>query len=458
MPAPRTNRTLFCSATLLLSCMLPCELPGRLQLMPPSVSYAAAEDADSASSMLFSRPQAAGHPEDANGPYFRLNNTRPVPGELCRSCSRTAQSSSPLKLTKKGQAPFQMPEKTDLPYAAYEKNSAKTPATADAPRPVPFKAIDAASAVDAASANDAAIKTAALQTDKAGKDTVPEEMMPEGIVPEKMVSEELAQKLLLSALPDAGCRAHPVSLAYTPADNAEKRLLSGRSFAGSSLADSSFAKRPAMPEEDRRNKERPAYRPCTMKDMAAVLYSLFRGRAIREDDVLSLLGSAPGVLQKASAGIAEDANGKEKQAAERSAETARQLLMVITEPDCLYCRQAQRFLTGKRLPFPVLFLPAGSSVSARNFYEHALRHAGSSGAYTDSRQEVLRAWLAKTEEWLVQKSGTGIVSLPAFIWFADGTARMSNLSSKALQCLVTAMTWRYERMMLHVAREKAPTQ
>ena len=54
----------------------------------------------------------------------------------------------------------------------------------------------------------------------------------------------------------------------------------------------------------------------------------------------------------------------------------------------------------------------------------------------------------------MQKSGTGIVSLPTFIWVADGTARMSNLSSKALQCLVTAMTWRYERMMLHAAREK----
>ena len=214
-----------------------------------------------------------------------------------------------------------------------------------------------------------------------------------------------------------------------------------------------------MPEDDRCNKEGPVYRPCTMKDMATVLYSLFRGRAIREDDVLSLLGSAPGVLQKASPGIAGDANGKEQQATERSveesAETARQLLIVLTEPDCLYCRQAQRFLTGKRLPFPVLFLPAGSSVPARNFYEQALRQGGSATAYTGSRQDVLRAWLAKTGEWLVQKSGTGIVSLPAFIWIADGTARMSNLSSKALQCLVTAMTWRHERMMLHSVREAA---
>ena len=214
-----------------------------------------------------------------------------------------------------------------------------------------------------------------------------------------------------------------------------------------------------MPEDDWRNKERPAYRPCTMKDMAAVVYSLFRGRAIREDDVLSLLGSAPGVLQQPSPGIAGDANGKEQQAAERSAEksaeTARQLLIVLTEPDCLYCRQAQRFLTGQRLPFPVLFLPAGSSVPARNFYEQALRQGGSAAAYTDSRQDVLRAWLAKTEDWIVQRSGTGIVSLPTFIWIADGTARMSNLSSKALQCLVTAMTWRHERMMLPSAREAA---
>ena len=209
-----------------------------------------------------------------------------------------------------------------------------------------------------------------------------------------------------------------------------------------------------MPEDDWRNKERPAYRPCSMKDMAAVLYSLFRGRAIAEDDVLSLLGSAPGVLQKASSEIAEDANGKEKQA-EGSAEMARQLIIVLTEPDCLYCRQAQRFLTGQRLPFPVLFLPAGSSVPARNFYEQALRQGGSAAAYTDSRQDVLRAWLAKTEDWIVQRSGTGIVSLPTFIWIADGTARMSNLSSKALQSLVTAMTWRYESMMLPAAWEAA---
>ncbi len=134
---------------------------------------------------------------------------------------------------------------------------------------------------------------------------------------------------------------------------------------------------------------------------------------------------------------------------------ARQLLIVITDPDCLFCRQAQRFLTGQKLPFPVLFLPAGSSVSARNFYEQALCHGSTSTASTDSRQDVLRAWLAKTEDWLVQRSGTGTVSLPTFIWIADGSARMRNLSSKALQCLVTAMTWRYERMMVHAAREAA---
>lgn len=432
MPAPRTNRILFCSATLLLSCMLPGELPCRLPLMPPSVSHAATEDTDSASSMLFTRPPAAGHPGDADGPYFQLDNTRPVPGELCRSCSRTAQSPIPLKLTKKGLKPFQTPEKTDLPYAAYEKSSAKTPETADATLPVPFTARDAATA----------IKAVALQAGKPGKNTVPKDMGPDGLV-----SEELAKKLLLSALPDAGCRAHPVSLAYAPADDAEKRLLSGSTFAGSS-----FAKRPAIPKDDRCNKARPAYRPCSMKEMAAVLYSLYRGRAIREDDVLSLLGSAPGVLQKASSGIAENATKKEKQAG-GSAETARQLLIVFTEPDCLYCRQAQRFLTGQRIPFPVLFLPAGRSVSARNFYEQALRHGGSSAACAESRQDVLRAWLAKTEDWLVQKSGTVIVSLPAFIWIADGTAYMSNLSSKALQGLVTAMIWRYERMIQHVARK-----
>lgn len=428
MPVSKTNRTLFCSATLLLSCMLPCEPPCRLPLMPTSVSHAATEDADSASSLLLPRPPEAGHSGEAGGAYFRLNKIQPVPGELCRSCSRQTQASSPVKLTKKGQAPLPVTEKAVLPYTAYEKASTKTPETAGAPLPIPSAAEDAASAIVAAT------KKADLQAGKPGQDTVSEDMVP----------EELAKKLLLSALPDAGCRAHPVSLAYEPACDAEKRLLAG----------SQFAKRLSLPKEDRRIRERPAYRPCSMKDMAAVLYSLFRGRAIAEDDVLSLLGSAPGVLQKASSEIAEDANGKEKQA-EGSAEMARQLIIVLTEPDCLYCRQAQRFLTGQRLPFPVLFLPAGSSVPARNFYEQALRQGGSAAAYTDSRQDVLRAWLAKTEDWIVQRSGTGIVSLPTFIWIADGTARMSNLSSKALQSLVTAMTWRYENIMLRAAREAA---
>ncbi len=416
MPAPVKNRTLFCPVALLLSCLLPCELP----LMPSSVSYAAGEDA--ASRVFVSRQsQAWAAAEEAAGPLFQLKSTQHLPGELCRSCSSKPQSSRPVQITKKGQAPFQMPEKAVLPHAAYKGSST----AADEPLAVPL------ADGDAGSASDAATETAALQTSK-------------GQMPEEMVSEELAQKLLLLVLPDAGKKPHPVSLAYTPADTAEKKLLSG----GTS------AMRPVMPEEDGRQKERPSCRSYSMKDMAIVLHSLYSGRAVTEDDVLNLLGSAPGVLLMASSEYAGDAAGKGNQA-EESAETARQLLIVITEPDCLFCRQAQRYLTGRKLPFPVLFLPAGSSVSARNFYEKALLHAGSAAADADSRRDAVSAWLAKTEDWLVQKSGTGTVSLPAFIWIADGTARMRNLSSKALQCLVTAMTWRYERMMLHAGRETA---
>ncbi len=417
MPAPVKNCTLFCPATLLLSCLLPCELP----LMPPSVSYAAGED--TASHIFMSRQSPAwAAAEEAAGPLFQLKSTQHLPGELCRSCSSKPQSSRPVQITKKGQAPFQMPEKAALPHAAYKGSST----AADEPLAVPL------ADGDTGNASDAATETAALQTSKAAQ------------MPEEMVSEELAQKLLLLVLPDAGKKPHPVSLAYTPADTTEKILLSG----GTS------AMRPVMPEEDRRQKERQAGSPCSMKDMAAVLHILYSGRAVTEDDVLSLLGSAPGVLLMASSEYAGDAAGKGKQA-EGSAETARQLLIVITEPDCLFCRQAQRYLTGRKLPFPVLFLPAGSSVSARNFYEKALLHAGSAAADADSRRDAVSAWLAKTEDWLMQKSGTGTVSLPAFIWIADGTARMRNLSSKALQCLVAAMTWRYERMMLHAGRETA---
>ena len=358
-------------------------------------------------------PAWAGQP--ASTPYPAPEKA--AAGDLCPSCSRRAEQGSELVLKK---APSSLPE-------ALQHQAPANPAPA---------ASGWTAAQDAAPPKEATARDA-----------------------DQLKASWNAFSSLI--LPPADCRPMPMPLAFAP----QAAQLAQGEPADVTVQAASHWQRPLMPGRlPKKQLAAPSFAPASTEELAQVLRHLSAAKKPSRDSIAALLGSVPGILLDGQQDVlvrgAPCSAGRDSRPAnEGSMAEARQLLVVFTGSDCLYCRRAVHCLASLRLPFPVLIMPIGDNLPGRLLYERAIWGEkadadGGLGAAKDSGSSTASAkalhpsdkaaaeWLAQAESWLVKESGSAALSVPAFLWVSDGTTGLSPLPLRSLEALAAAMSRR----------------